>query len=84
MTKGGARAGQDARKLVASAQQDRLQLAMNDVQIKFECHQRAVAATSTIEKVGEAEKITPVTPAEQLAYSRELYDWVTEALDDDS
>jgi hypothetical protein len=80
MSQGGARAGQDARKLIANAQEQRLQLAMNDVQIKLECHQRAVSSTTLFERIGETERTTPAATEIQLAYAKAIYDWVTTSL----
>jgi hypothetical protein len=81
MTKQGAQAGRDLKQLVAQNHERDFQLAMNDVQIRFECHQRAVSSTTQFEKAGDIERTTPVEPAAQLAYAKELYDWVTEALE---
>lgn len=78
MTKKGAEHSRNIKDMAKQMHEQDFQLSMNDVQMKFECHQRAVAATSQFEKVGEIERTTPAPTAAQVAYAKELYEWVTE------
>jgi len=78
MSKGGAQHSRDIKDMAKQLHEKDFSLAMNDVQIKFECHQRAVSATTVFDKVGDIERSTPVEPAAQIAYAKELYAWVTE------
>lgn len=81
MTKKGAEHSRNIKEMAKNLHEQDFQLSMNDVQIKFECHQRAVSASSLIEKVGDTERVTPLPQADQIAYAKELYAWVTEVFE---
>lgn len=83
MSKGGAQAGRDLKQLASDLQERNFQLQMNDIQIRFECHQRAVSATTVFEKIGDVERSTPAPADHQTAYAKELYAWVTEVFEKD-
>lgn len=78
MSKGGAQHSRNIKDMAKQLHEKDFSLAMNDVQIKFECHQRAVSATTVFDKVGDIERSTPTTKDVQIEYAKELYDWVTE------
>ena len=59
----------------------KLQLAINDMQIRLDCHGRAVASTTIfIKDNDDSESNVPVDRSEQMDYARELYEWATEKL----
>ncbi len=82
MSQGGAKHSRDIKEIAKNLHEKDFSLAMNDVQIKFECHQRAVSATTVFDKIGEVEKTTPAPVEDQLAYAKQLYAWVTEVFEE--
>ncbi len=82
MSKGGAKHSRDIKELAKELSDKDFSLAMNDVQIKFECHQRAVSATTVFDKVGDIERSTPTTKEVQIEYAKQLYAWVTEVFEE--
>ncbi len=79
MSQSGARVGQDIKALAAQQQEIAAQKRQAAYGLRFECHQRAVNATTMLEKTGSgADLLSPATPEQQMAYADELYAWITQ------
>lgn len=84
MSQSGARAGQDLAAL--AAQQHEIEKAKRQAEygLRFECHQRAVNATTTMFKGvdGQGDMLQPAPIDVQMDYAQELFDWVTQTESD--
>lgn len=77
MSQAGAKASRDLREMTAQMEQQRMQERAQEVGLRLEIHNRAVAATTEFtEKDGRTTSI-PATPDEQMEYAQRLYDWAT-------
>ena len=68
------------RDVLDSAAEQRAAERQQRIGIRFECHQRAVNASTTVIKSADGlqDTLVPVTPDAQLDYAQELFDWVTQ------
>lgn len=81
MSRGGAQHSKDLQAMADELADRRLQLAINDMQIRLDCHGRAVASTTSFQKYSDGyEESLPVSIDVQMEYARELYEWATEQL----